>query len=80
LFCANDGGHFAPGAIHRGASLLPKTVDTGCVSERLDNRARHCLRDAWIDGRRRAVVKINSANAHENQLRLPPTQTRYGGI
>src|SRR5215213_2958271 len=61
LLRADERGHFTPRAIDRRACLLAKTVDTRRVAESVNHGTGHRCRDAGIDGRRGAIVQVNSA-------------------
>src|SRR6185503_19345742 len=56
-------------AINCRASLLPVTMNARRIAEILDHGARHRRRDTWVDGRRGAVIQVNSACWHQIQLR-----------
>src|SRR5689334_5346957 len=65
LLRANQRRDFASRTIDRRACLLSKPVHTRRVAERLHHCARHRIRDARIDRRRRAMIEINSAFRHQ---------------
>src|SRR5215470_18600530 len=65
LLRANERRHFTPRAIDRGARLLAEAMDARCVAKRIDERARHHVRDARIDRCRGAMIQVNSAFRHQ---------------